>query len=142
MDQYWRGRSPAVLWTFMLFAIGYAWLMYTYSPLTGEIRLDGAIAVVLGLYLCSHPASNVLDLLFEEGGARRSPDADRRTIPWYFLNLMLLIVGWFVVWTGLTCFTTESGIRSVPGTTPSYEDETDGSAPALTGWSGITRRRG
>ena len=137
MDQYWRGRSPAVLWTFMLLAIGYAGLMYTYSPLTGEIRLDGAIAVVLGLYLCSHPASNVLDLLFEEGGVRRSASADQRGILWYLLNLLLLIVGWFVVWTGLTCFTTESSVRSVPGTTPSIqEDETDGAVPGLSRWPG------
>lgn len=105
MDQYWRGRKPIVLWTFMLLALGFSGLVWTFRPLTGEVRLDGAIAVVLGLYLCSHPAANVLDLLFEDGGMRRQPGAEDRTVAWYFLNLLLLLAGWFVVWTGLTCFT-------------------------------------
>jgi hypothetical protein len=106
MDQYWRGRSSGVLCGFMLLALAYSALLFTYGPLTGETLIDGAIGVVLGLYVCSHPAANVLDLLFLDGGAGRHPVSEERGIAWYFLNLLVLLAGWFVVWTGLTRFTT------------------------------------
>ena len=106
MDQYWRVRSPVVLWGCIVLALAYSFLVFSFSPLTGEVRLDGAIGVVLGLYVCSHPASNVLDLLFVDGGAGRGAASDRHGVAWYFLNLLVLLAGWFVVWTGLTRFTT------------------------------------
>jgi hypothetical protein len=105
MDQYWRGRSSGVLWTFLLLALGYSALLFAYGSLTGETLVDGAIGIVFGLYVCSHPAANVLDLLFVDGGVvRRGSEA--RGIAWYVLNLLVLMAGWFVVWTGLTRFTT------------------------------------
>ena len=105
MDQYWRGRSSGVLWTFLLLALGYSALLFAYGPLTGETLIDGAIGIVLGLYVCSHPASNVLDLLFVDGGIVRR-GSEERGVAWYVLNLLVLMAGWFVVWTGLTRFTT------------------------------------
>jgi hypothetical protein len=105
MDQYWRGRSSVVLWTFMLLALAYSGVMHAYGPLTGEVRIDGAIGIVLGLYVCSHPASNVLDLLFADGGIVRRGNTEERGIAWYVLNLLVLMAGWFVVWLGLTRFT-------------------------------------
>jgi hypothetical protein len=105
VDQYWRGRSSGALWVFMLLALAYSGLLLVYSPLTGEERIDGAIAVVLGLYVCSHPASNVLDLLFMDGGVVRR-GAEQHGIAWYILNLLVLMAGWFAVWLGLIRFTT------------------------------------
>ena len=105
MDQYWRGRSSSVLWAFLLLALGYSAVLFVYGPLTGETLIDGVIGIVLGLYVCSHPAANVLDLLFVDGGIVRQ-GSDERGIAWYILNLLVLMAGWFVVWTGLTRFTT------------------------------------
>lgn len=105
MDQYWRGRSSGVLWSFLLLALAYSAVLFTVGPLTGEAFVDGAIGVVLGLYVCSHPAANVLDLLFVDGGVVRR-GSEERGIAWYILNLLVLLAGWFVVWTGLTRFTT------------------------------------
>ena len=105
MDQYWRARSSFTLWTFLLLALVYSALQYTVGDLTGEARFDGIIGIVLGLYVCSHPASNVLDLLFMDGGVVRQ-GADRHGIAWYILNLLVLMAGWFAVWLGLTRFTT------------------------------------
>ncbi|HZO31961.1 MAG TPA: hypothetical protein VFH48_38885 [Chloroflexota bacterium] len=105
MDQYWRGRSSGVLCGFMLLALAYSAVLFTYGPLTGDASIDGAIGVVLGLYVCSHPAANVLDLLFLDGGVVRR-GSEERGITWYVLNLLVLMAGWFVVWTGLTRFTT------------------------------------
>lgn len=105
MDQYWRGRSSGVLCGFMLLALAYSAVLFTYGPLTGDASIDGAIGVVLGLYVCSHPAANVLDLLFLDSGVVRR-GSEERGITWYVLNLLVLMAGWFVVWTGLTRFTT------------------------------------
>ena len=106
MDRYWRARSATTLWGFMSLALAYVGLLYAFSGLTGEARIDGAIGVALGLYVCSHPASNVLDLLFLEGGASRRAPSDEHGIPWYALNLLVLIVGWAVVLIGIMRFTT------------------------------------
>lgn len=107
MDQYWRGRSATALWAFLLLALAFGALLYAYNPLTGEVRLDGVIAVVLGLYVCSHPAANVLDLLFIDGGVVRGRGSDQHGIAWYLLNLMVLLAGWLVVLLGVTRFTME-----------------------------------
>jgi len=106
MDQYWRGRSSVALWSFMLLALAYGSLLLTYETLTGEARTDGVIGVVLGLYVCSHPASNVLDVLFEDGGASRRASCEQRGIAWYALNLLVLLAGWFAVLLGIIRFTT------------------------------------
>jgi hypothetical protein len=107
MDQYWRARRSLFLWGFMLLALAFSAMLYSYGPLiTGEARYDGAIGVVLGLYVCSHPASNVLDLLFMEGGAgRRAPSAESG-VAWYLLNLLVLLAGWLAVLVGVIQFTT------------------------------------
>src|SRR3954469_4727370 len=102
MDQFWRARSALVLWAFLLLALAYSWLLFSFGPLvTGVARFDGAIAVVIGLYVCSHPASNVLDLLFTEGRAGRSHSSSEGGIGWYLLNLLVLIAGWMAVLLGV-----------------------------------------
>jgi hypothetical protein len=91
----------------MLLALAYSLVLFSFGPLlTGEARMDGAIGIVLGLYVCSHPASNVLDLLFSEGGVRRHAPADESGIFWYFLNLLVMIAGWLAVLLGIIQFTT------------------------------------
>ena len=105
MDQYWRARSSFTLWAFMLLALAYSVLSYTLGSLTGEAQYDGIIGIVLGLYVCSHPASNVLDLLFMEGGVVRSSPGDGGLI-WYLLNLLVMIAGWLAVYIGVLQFTT------------------------------------
>jgi hypothetical protein len=107
MDQFWRARTSSALWIFMLLALAYSWLLFTFGPLvTGEPRYDGALGVVIGLYVCSHPASNVLDLLFMEGGAVRGRHAQGGGIGWYLLNLLVLLAGWLAVFLGVVQFTT------------------------------------
>jgi hypothetical protein len=107
MDQFWRARTASALWIFLLLALAYSWLLVTFGPLvTGEPRYDGAIGVVIGLYVCSHPASNVLDLLFMEGGAVRGRRSKEGGVGWYLLNLLVLVAGWLAVFLGVVQFTT------------------------------------
>jgi hypothetical protein len=106
MDQFWRARSAPALWTFMLLALACSWVLFTFGPLvTGEPRYDGAIAVVIGLYVCSHPASNVLDLLFMEGGVVRSRASQPSGVGWYLLNMLVMLAGWLAVFLGVVQFT-------------------------------------
>ena len=58
MDQHWHGRNTKVLWGLILLAIAYGSLLYYLHTLTGTNMLDGSIGVLLGLYICSHPAAN------------------------------------------------------------------------------------
>lgn len=106
MDQYWRARGSLTLWAFMLLALAYSGLLYALGPLTGNVRMDGAIGIVLGLYVCSHPASNVLDLLFLEGGAGRWSASSGSGVGWYLLNLLVMLAGWLAVLLGIVQFTT------------------------------------
>jgi hypothetical protein len=106
MDQYWRARSTFTLWSFMLLALVYSGLQYAFGSLTGVARFDGALGIVLGLYVCSHPASNVLDLLFVEGGVGRHGSSDESGVIWYLLNLLVMLAGWLAVYIGILQFTT------------------------------------
>ena len=104
MDQYWRGRSPLVLLALMLPAVAYAVLLDAFGTLTGALLYDGVIGVVLGLYICSHPVSNAIDLLFLDHGIMRHAAADTHGPAWYGLNLLVMCVGCLVVVIGLTRF--------------------------------------
>lgn len=88
----------------MVLALVYSVSPYAVGSLTGEARVDGMIGIVLGLYVCSHPASNVLDLLFMEGGVVRS--GGDGGLVWYLLNLLVLLAGWLAVYIGVLQFTT------------------------------------
>jgi type II secretory pathway component PulL len=67
--------------------------------------MDGIIGVLLGLYICSHPAANMLDALFFERRFQR-PDSSRWSgISWLALNILVLLVGWLVITIGATQLT-------------------------------------
>jgi hypothetical protein len=93
-----------MLWAFTALALAYAGLLLAYNDLTGDLRVDGVLGVVLGLYVCSHPAANMLDLLFADGGATRRTASDQHGMPWYALNLLVLLAGWGVVLLGIIRF--------------------------------------
>lgn len=102
MDQHQRRRNTKVLWRLILLAIAYGSLLYYRHTLTGANRLDGSIGVVLGLYICSHPAANAVDLLFFERGALYQISSEWSGITWLALNMLVLLVGWIVIVIGAT----------------------------------------
>jgi hypothetical protein len=62
--------------------------------------LDGSIGLALGLYLCSHPAANAVDvLLFERDTMSRI--SEWPVVRWLALNLLVLLTGRMVVFIGL-----------------------------------------
>ena len=86
----------------VLLAIAYTGLLQYLRPLTGTHMLDGIIGVGLGLYICSHPAANAVDLLFFDRGVLQQASSEWSGIGWLALNLLVVLVGWFVIVVGVT----------------------------------------
>jgi hypothetical protein len=103
MDQHRRGLNIKV-WVLVLLGIAYSSVLYYQPTLTGKNNVDGIIGVLLGLYLCSHPAANVVDMLFFRGGARRQFSSRRSVVLWLALNMLVLLIGWIVIFVGTTRF--------------------------------------
>jgi len=77
--------------------------------LTGNPTLDGALSVLLGLYICSRPAGNAIDLLFLERGSFHSFVSHWASIRWLALNILTLLMGWIVIYLGTTHLTSRAG---------------------------------
>ncbi len=105
MRQHRRARNTKILWGMILLGIAYGSLVYYRHPLTGTYRLDGIIGVLLGLYICSHPAANMLDMLFFDPDSLRYVSSWRDVLLWLMLNLLVLLVGWTIIFIGTTQFT-------------------------------------
>jgi len=102
MDQDQRRHNIKMLWAIVLIGIAYSGLLYFQRTLTGSDNIDGIIGVLLGLYICSHPAANVVDVLFFRQGARNQFSSKRSVAFWLALNIMLLLIGWIVIFVGTT----------------------------------------
>ncbi len=82
----------------------YIGLSMALRTLTGRGRVDGIIGVVLGLYVCSHPARHFLDMLLY-WRIERPRFPTRKAISWWItLNSLVLFVGWLVIAFGVTRF--------------------------------------
>jgi len=101
MDSYWRGHGIKTLWVIAGIGIAYGGVIYFYGPLTGSDEVDGIIGVVFGLYICSHPAAHLVDLLFFRRGFRSELPSSRAFL-WLGLNLLVLLIGWFAIFLGTT----------------------------------------
>ena len=93
-----RGRNYKTLGMVVALALLYgAWLV-TQRTITGIPRLDGVIGVLLGLFICSRPAANMLDLLFSQRGQASS--SEWSAIGWLALNGLVMMVGWITLSVG------------------------------------------
>jgi hypothetical protein len=104
MSQYRRIGSTRVLWGLLLLAIAYGSLGHYLRTLTGSSVLDGALGIILGLYICSHPAANAVDFLFLERGLSRRNSPAWGDLPWLALNVLVMLIGWLLIVVGATRF--------------------------------------
>ena len=93
-------RNASVLWRLFLLAIGYSALLRYLHTLTGIAALDGSIGLVLGLYICSHPAAYAVNMLFFERDTLRQL-SEWSVVRWLALNLLVLLAGWTVIFIGV-----------------------------------------
>jgi hypothetical protein len=64
--------------------------------------LDGIIGVVLGLYICSHPAANLIDMFFYRRDIWYHFSSKRSAFWWVTLNVLVLLVSGVVIFIGTT----------------------------------------
>lgn len=89
-------RSTVGLCLLVGAALSYAWLIAPHQPSWGEPWLEGAVGVVLGLFICSRPAANLLDALYRSG---RRPAAAAGWW-WPMLNVLAFAAGLIVIFMG------------------------------------------
>ncbi len=84
------------------------WITW-FGTLTGSPRLAGTLGILLGLYICSHPAANMLDiLLFMSPDIRESLVSSTSGRVWLFLNLLDFFAAWAVIFTAVLRFVSGS----------------------------------
>jgi len=102
MDQQRLEGKIITLSVFIVLGIAYSTFLYFEPTLTGRNQLDGIIGVVLGLYISSHPAANLVDMLFYTRGIRYPFSLKRSVVLWLFLNVLVLLIGGIVIFAGTT----------------------------------------
>jgi len=109
MREYRYRRNTKLLCVVLLLGAVYIGLLYNLDTLTGSRFLDGTIGVMLGLYVCSQPAANAIDVLFFHRGALREISSGWLGFWWLALNASVLLLGWTVITIGATQLTRTIG---------------------------------
>lgn len=102
MDQLRSNRHIRKLWVLCLTGIAFAAVFHYRHTLTGIQKVDGVICVLLGLFLCAHPAAYVLDLFFFSRSTGRQFSSNFFAALWIVLNMLVLVIGWFIIFIGTT----------------------------------------
>jgi ABC-type transport system involved in multi-copper enzyme maturation permease subunit len=100
-----RNRNYRTLWVLIGAALLFGLLFVMHHPLIVNNKVDGLIAVVFGLYICSHPAANFLDMLLYRRSSLYQPGTTRSELIWLAFNLLVIFIGWFVIFMGTTRLT-------------------------------------
>ena len=108
MDQRQYRRNTKLLWGLNFLAMVCSFWFYRRDTLTGNDTLDGTLSVILGLYICSRPAGNAIDLLFFERTAFRRVISEWSSIGWLALNILTLLMGWVVIYIGTSHLTSRA----------------------------------
>jgi hypothetical protein len=89
------------LWTQLAIAALYGLPLLYFGSLTGRAVVDGVLGGMLGLYVCSLPARQAIDVLFADRFALRRIWSTRSGAGWLALNGLVLLVGWLVILLGM-----------------------------------------
>ena len=102
----------------MLFAsllgLVYVRLLYYFRTLTGTPGGDGIVGVMLGLFIAANPAAGFLDMYFFEREARHRFSLRWSALLWLLLNLLVLLLGWYVICIGSHPTARQGRIRPAP----------------------------
>jgi hypothetical protein len=104
MTEYQHSRSLTRLWVVGLLGVVYAAVFALRPAVLGSPLLAGSAGVLLGLYICSHPAANAIDLLFYGRVGRYVAYSRQSEIVWLIVNFAVLLVGLIVIIIGATRF--------------------------------------
>jgi hypothetical protein len=98
-------RRSRKLWGLIVLAALYAAWLYFGQPLEAPSRLWGGLGVLLGLYICSNPAANAIDLLFFDRNELNRIFSTQSGFAWLGLNLLTLFAGWLLIFMGVIWIT-------------------------------------
>jgi hypothetical protein len=104
MDRDSYRRNSAMLWLLLLIGLAASGVLLYLPTLTRSRTLDGGVSVMLGLFICSRPAGNAIDLLFYRPTDLREAIGEWQGIGWLALNILVLAVGWMVIFLGAMRF--------------------------------------
>ena len=104
MDGKKRAAKVRFLFVLIILAMVYIGWLYYQQTLTGTARWDGISGVLLGLYICSHPAANMLDVILFRRLIWPGNVSKTSLFSWLVLNIFVLFVGWIVIFVGMTRF--------------------------------------
>jgi len=102
MDQQRLERKTVTSLVLIGLGIAYSVFLYFQPTLTGGHQLDGIIGVVLGLYISSHPAANLADMLFYRRGIQYQFSSKRSAVLWLSLNVLVLLISGIVIFIATT----------------------------------------
>ena len=102
MGPYRRERRIKKLWALILLGAAYSGFLHYQCTFTEASNVEGALGVVFGLYICSHPAAHVVDMLFFGRGGQRPFSSTRSALMWVTLNALAFLIGWAVIFFGTT----------------------------------------
>jgi len=102
MDQQALGCKVITLSVFIVLGIAYSTFLYFQPTLTGRHLLDGVIGVVLGLFISSHPAASLVDMLFYRRRIRYHSSLKQSVVLWLSLNVLVLLISGIVIFVGTT----------------------------------------
>jgi hypothetical protein len=94
-------ENAGVLAAWTIAAGAYCIVLYGKHSLTGHPLIDGLIGMVLGLYICSYPAGNMIDIIFYRQNLSRARSSGWIGVAWVSLNVVALGVAWMMVTIGV-----------------------------------------
>lgn len=108
MDSRQYRRKTAILFCLMALAAVYSIWFQRRDMLIGKPWLDGTFSVLLGLYICSRPAGNAIDLFFYQRSPFHRVITEWSSIRWLALNVLTLLMGWVVIYLGTAHLTSRA----------------------------------
>ena len=90
----------------MLVAVATAYIIWMlfYHIFTRHSRLDGGIGVLGGLFVCSHPSANFIDMLFLGRHSGQIPLHTGEWIVWIGHNIVVFLLGVLMITVGTMQF--------------------------------------
>ncbi len=93
MNTIAKDHDEKTMWGLILLAIFVDALFHFLRTLTGNNEIDGLVSVLLGLYICSKPATHVVDMMIFGRDIHHWISTIESNIWWVLLNLLVMLSG-------------------------------------------------
>jgi hypothetical protein len=104
VDHIKSKRDDKTMWGLILLAIVVGGLFHFLPTFTGIDEIDGLFGVLLGLYICSKPATHVVDMLIFGRDLQHWISMVQSDMWWVMLNLLVIFSGLSLIVAGTTRF--------------------------------------